>query len=156
MSQAAGNNRIAESILLPRWLRWSLYAATVALFLTGCLWIGVHFFLRPAGADDLPHPAEPWILRIHGLSMLIALFLYGSLLRAHIVNAWKLRRNQVTGTFVATVLLVLTVTGYMLYYVAGEETRPVISIAHWAIGLVIGVLLPIHIWSGRRGRRALR
>jgi hypothetical protein len=72
------------------------------------------------------------------------------------VNAWKLRRNRTTGVLVATVLALLTLTGYLLYYVGGETTRPVISVAHWATGIVIGGLLPFHIWRGRRDRSALR
>ena len=103
----------------------------------------------------MPHPAEHWILRVHGLAMLVGLFVYGSLLRAHMINAWKLRRNRNTGLLVASVLALLTVTGYMLYYVGGETTRPIISIVHWVIGLVIGGLLPFHVWHGRRARNAL-
>lgn len=151
---ASSSNRSYETIILPRWLRWTLYLTTLALFVTGALWLVVHFGLRQGAADDLPHPAEPWILRLHGLAMMIGLFVYGSLLRAHMINAWRLRRNRSTGLLVATVFALLTVTGYMLYYVGGETTRPIISVAHWAIGLVIGGLLPFHVWQGRRIRSA--
>lgn len=149
---ASNSSRSYESIILPRWLRWTLYLTTAVLFVTGVLWLAVHFGLKQGGANDLPHPAEPWILRAHGLAMMVGLFVYGSLLRAHMVNAWKLRRNRNTGLLVVTVLAVLTITGYMLYYVGGETTRPIISIVHWAIGLVIGGLLPFHVWHGRRNR----
>lgn len=153
---ASGNLRPGESILLPRWLRWSIYAITSILVVTGILWLAVRYGMRPPGEDDLPHPAEPWILRVHGLAMMVALFAYGTLLRSHIVNAWKLRRNRITGTAVATVMLALTVTGYMLYYVAGEAVRQVISVVHWAIGLGVVALLPLHVWSGRRDSKARR
>jgi hypothetical protein len=113
----------------------------------------VHYGLRE-GPDDLPHPAEPWILRLHGLATMVALFVYGSLLRAHMINAWNLRRNRLTGACIATGLALLTATGYLLYYAGGETTRPLISIAHWAAGLAIGGLLPLHIWKGRRSAGA--
>lgn len=149
---ASNTNRSYETIILPRWLRWTLYLTTAVLFVTGGLWLIVHYGLKQSGAEDLPHPAEPWILRAHGLAMIVGLFVYGSLLRAHMINAWKLRRNRSTGLLVVTVLALLTITGYMLYYVGGETTRPIISVAHWTIGLVIGGLLPFHIWHGRRDR----
>lgn len=151
---ASNNSRSFETIVLPRWLRWTLYATTAVLFATGALWLAVHFGLKQGGADDLPHPAEPWILRVHGLAMMVGLFVYGSLLRVHMINAWKLRRNRNTGLLVASVIALLAITGYMLYYVGGETTRPIISIGHWAIGLVIGGLLPFHVWQGRRTRNA--
>ncbi len=143
-----------ETIILPRWLRWSIYATTAVLLLTGLLWVGVRYGIREGGAEGLPHPAEPWLLRIHGFAMMAGLFVYGSLLRAHMINAWRLRKNRVLGTSVTSVLAFLALTGYMLYYVSGEETRPVISVAHWVVGLTIGGLLPLHVWNGRRTRNA--
>jgi hypothetical protein len=151
---ASNNNNTNKPIILPCWLRWTLYLTTVVLFATGGLWLIVHYGLKQRGADGLPHPAEPWILRVHGLAMMVGLFVYGSLLRAHMINAWKLQRNRSTGVLVVTVLALLTMTGYLLYYVGGETTRPIISVAHWAIGLVIGGLLPFHIWHGRKYRSA--
>ena len=145
-----------ETIVLARWLRWTLYLTTTLLFATGGVWLVVHYGFTRKSVDDLPHPAEPWILRAHGLAMMVGLFVYGSLLRGHMLEAWSLRRNRITGALVATVLALLTLTGYMLYYVGGETTRPMISVAHWVIGLVIGGLLPLHIWQGRRSRDAWR
>jgi len=150
------NNRSYESVILPAWLRWCLYLATIVLFATGGVWLIAHYGMRPDGGDDLPHPAEPWILRLHGFAVMVGLFIYGSLLRAHMLKAWTLKRNRITGACVATVLALLTATGYMLYYVGGETSRPIISIAHWVIGLAIGALLPLHIWNGRRTQRAAR
>lgn len=145
-------SRAVETIVLPRWLRWIVYGTTAVLFVTGALWLLVHYGLGRNPADDLPHPVEPWLLRVHGLAMMAGLFVYGALLRAHMVNAWKLQRNRATGILVAAVLGFLAVTGYMLYYASGETTRPVVSAAHWIVGLVVVVVLPLHIWRGRRRR----
>ena len=46
-------------------------------------------------------------------------------------------------------MLALTLTGYLLYYAGGEETRPVISILHWVLGLVVPAVLAWHIVHGR-------
>jgi hypothetical protein len=148
-AKRASGSRLA-TIVLPAWLRWTIYASTAVLFITGVMWLVAHFGLRDA-SDDLPHPAEHWILRVHGFAMLVGLFVYGSLLRVHMINAWNMRRNRVTGGIVSCVLLILTLTGYVLYY-GTETTRPVMSALHWVIGLAISALLPFHIWRGRKSR----
>jgi hypothetical protein len=51
-------------------------------------------------------------------------------------------------------MLLLTVTGYLLYYAGGEETRPVISLVHWVVGLAVPALLTWHVLSGRSQTRA--
>ena len=150
-AKRASGSRLA-TIVLPAWLRWTIYVSTAALFITGVMWLVAHFGLRDA-SDDLPHPAEHWILRVHGFAMLVGLFVYGSLLRVHMIHAWTMRRNRVTGGIVSGVLLILTLTGYVLYY-GTETTRPVMSALHWVIGLAIGLLLPLHIWRGRKSRKA--
>ena len=39
-----------------------------------------------------------------------------------------------------------------LYYFGGEQSRPIISAAHWIIGIAALPLLVLHIVSGRRSR----
>ena len=50
-------------------------------------------------------------------------------------------------------MLLLTVTGYLLYYAGDENTRPVISAAHWILGLAVPALLAWHVISGRTQTR---
>ena len=151
---AANGNGNYGGIVLPRWLRWTVYLTSLALFISGALWLVVHY--GRGNADDLPPPAQAWLLRVHGLAMLVGLFVYGSLLRTHMINAWQMQRNRSTGVLLAVVLALLTLTGYLLYYGSDESMRSVISIAHWVIGLAIGVVLPFHVWQGRRERRVVR
>jgi hypothetical protein len=47
-------------------------------------------------------------------------------------------------------LAFLTLTGYGLYYVAGEASRPVWSVLHWVAGLAVAVLFVLHIVIGRK------
>jgi hypothetical protein len=51
---------------------------------------------------------------------------------------------------VVAVLAALAVTGYALYYIAGEQSRPVRSSAHWIIGLAFPMLLIAHIALAER------
>ena len=51
-------------------------------------------------------------------------------------------------------MLLLTITGYLLYYAGGEETRPIISAVHWILGVIVPALLAWHVVSGKRRSRA--
>ena len=61
------------------------------------------------------------------------------------------RKNLLAGCIVVAVLVLLTVSGYVLYY-SDEETRPVVSMLHWIIGRGAPVVLVWHIVSGRGTR----
>lgn len=140
-----------EGIRLGPWHQGAVYGSTVILVASGLVWLVLHFFLaQPGEFGETFHPGEPWMLRLHGAGAMAGLVVYGSLLPIHIRRAWAIRRNLVLGLGLATVLLALTLTGYLLYYAGGEETRPVISVVHWAVGLVIPFLLTWHVVSGRR------
>ena len=52
--------------------------------------------------------------------------------------------------------MLLTVTGYGLYYVAGESVRAWISIVHWAVGLAVPLLLAAHVYTLRATLRSVR
>src|SRR6185436_10229362 len=105
-------HHVAEAIKLPRWLRLGVYTATVALFVSGTVWLVAHYALRKTGDfGPVAHPLEPWTLRVHGFAVMVALFLYGSLLRMHIIKGWKAGKNRLTGTLVVGALLLLTVSG---------------------------------------------
>jgi len=146
-------HHVGESIKLPRWLRRSVYAVTAILYATGIVWLIAHYTMRTAGSfGETTHPLEPWMLRGHGLAVMLGLFLYGTLLRAHIVRGWRVGQNRLTGALLAAVLLLLTASGYLLYYAGGETLRPILSVAHWATGLAIIVALPLHVRRGRRAR----
>ncbi|MDP8986057.1 MAG: hypothetical protein M3N97_13690 [Pseudomonadota bacterium] len=146
--------------LSSRHQRW-LYGVSGALLLSGLGWLVSHYML--AGNDlsvafefgGLPHPAEPWWLRLHGAAMLGFLVVFGSLLPGHVVHGWRHRRNHRSGLFMLVTVSALTLTGYLLYYWAEESTRPWISAAHWVLGLGATLGLVLHV-IGKRSARPIR
>jgi hypothetical protein len=46
--------------------------------------------------------------------------------------------------------VLLTVTGYFLYYLGGESARAVSSLSHWILGLILPATLIFHVKPGRR------
>lgn len=123
---------------------------------TGAAWLSCHYLLADAGEfGPLPHPLEALWLKLHGASGMIALVLFGSLLGSHMRRAWSQRRGRATGSTLAGLFVLLTVTGYGLYYVGSESLRPWISAVHWVIGLGIPVLLATHVSTLRTKLRAV-
>lgn len=146
---------LREGLRLSRRHRTLLYGCVTALFVTGVLWLVFHYFVRVDGEfGEAQHPLEPWWLKLHGAAAMVFLLILGSLIRGHLRVGWKTRRNRQSGTTLTSACVVLIVTGWALYYVAGESARPWISVAHWGVGLVIPVLVVTHVIFGRRTRRA--
>lgn len=136
--------------LSQRHKRW-LYATAGILFASGLGWLIAHYLFAGRGDfGDAPHPSEPWWLRIHGAAAMGFLIALGSLLPGHISRAWHARRNHRSGLFMLTLVAVLILTGYGLYYAGDEETRPWISLLHWLIGVAAAAGLPLHVYLGRR------
>ena len=121
-----------------------------ALFASGALWLVFHYFLQTEGQfGPAPHPLEQWWLRLHGAAAMLALLVVGSLLPIHLRRGWHQRRNLPLGIVLSSAVLLLTLSGYALYYVGAEEARPWISVLHWGIGMPAPVALVWHIARGR-------
>ncbi len=136
---------------LPRWQRRCIYSSMLALVLTGLAWLAVHYSIG-AGAGELPHPAEAWLIRVHGAAAMAGLFFFGSLVATHAPRGWRMQRQRKTGLGLWGLLGLLVVTGYLLYYFAPEALRPAIGLAHAAAGTVLGAGV---LWHRRGSQRGL-
>jgi hypothetical protein len=141
--------------------RW-LYGVAGALMLSGLGWIAAHYWLAGNGLvagfefEGVPHPSEMWWLRLHGASMIGFLVVFGALLPGHVTRGWRRRRNKYSGIFMLATTMVLGLSGYGLYYLGDEVTRPWISAVHWVIGLAAGAGLVLHVTFGKRGVRRIK
>lgn len=139
--------------LTSRHRRW-FYSASVLLFASGAAWLLFRFVLRrPGEFGDLPHPGEPWSMRVHGGAAMLFLVVLGTLVRSHILHGWRLGRNRCSGVGMVAIMFLLTLTGYALYYAGGERLRPVLSVVHWGLGLAVPAVLLWHIVLGRRSSK---
>lgn len=141
---------------LRRWQRRLLYSTVWALLASGIGWLALHYFLG-AGADQLPQPGEPWLMRLHGLAGFSALFAAGILASAHIPQGWRMNplagrvRGQSGSQRVMGIALILLgaacmASAYVLYYFAPEDIRALIGWAHAIAGVSLALLLPLHGW----------
>ncbi|HMN84235.1 MAG TPA: DUF4405 domain-containing protein [Burkholderiaceae bacterium] len=150
----ASLNRVAP------WQRRLLHASAWLLAASGVAWLGIHY-LWGAGAGELPHPLEPWLIRLHGAAAFAALFVAGVLSAGHIPNGWrltapKMRRADLagqrrTGLAMTTLGAAAVFSGYLLYYFAPEPVRPSLGWVHAIIGLTMALLVPLHGSTSARG-----
>lgn len=151
MTKTSHAARRHHGFRLERWHRRSVYVTAAVLLLSGVAWLVLRYFLRPVGEfGETVHPLEPWAMKLHGAAAMALLFFAGSVLHLHVRRALKARRNLVMGWAVVAVLLFLVLTGYALYYVAGDADRPAWSLLHWAAGLLAAFLFVVHIITGRK------
>ena len=134
------------------WQRIALYCASALLVLTGLAWLGVHYSAG-AGAGELPHPLEAWLMRLHGAVAYGGLFVLGVLAAAHVPHGWRLTGRhrwagqRGSGVTLCAAAALLVLSGYLLNYFAPEAVRPTLGWVHTGIGIAMGVLIAIH----RRG-----
>jgi len=143
---------LSEKIRLGKNHRWLLDSVFTVVALSGVVWLLIHYGV----ADEEARWPVAWqsgAMKIHGLAALLSLLAIGSLWPNHIRRAWYLRRNIGIGIALIVAATVLIVTGYLLYYFVSEATHELVSILHWGIGLLAVVLLPWHVWTGKRNHR---
>lgn len=108
----------------------------IGLWASGLLWLLFHYLLRKQGAfGSEPHPLEPLWLKVHGAFAFAGLFMFGLIWGAHVVNGWSTGRRRWSGGAVIGLVLVLTLTGYLLYYAGDDGIRGAVSLTHWLVGL---------------------
>ena len=146
---------LAERVKLGAAARGALYVVIAALIASGLWWLGIHYFaaLATSPRSELERIGrEALALRVHGAAAMAALLALGSIGAAHARQGWMLKRNRASGSMMIGAFALLILTGYALYYLVDDLTRPPVSVAHWLIGLVLAPLLIVHIALGRRGR----
>lgn len=136
--------------LSPRHKRW-FYSVTTILFLSGAAWVLFGWLAEHSAARaDLLQSLKSWMLKLHGAAAMAFLVALGILIPTHLKRAWQARRNRVNGAFFVTVVALLILTGFGLYYFGDERWRSGASWLHRVLGFAAPALLALHIWLGRR------
>lgn len=135
---------------LPRWQRRGIHVSVLALLVSGLAWLGVHYTVG-AGAGELPHPAEAWLMKLHGAAMMGNLFFAGTLMTGHVPRGWRMGRQRRMGLLLWSALALLVASGHALYYFTPENVRPVLGLAHAGAGMALALLLLWHRRGSRRG-----
>jgi hypothetical protein len=109
----------------------------------------VHYTVG-AGTGELPHPSEPWMMRLHGLAAMTALFVFGVLAAGHVPHGWRvthgrrLHTQRRLGMGLVVLGALLAASGYALYYFVPENARPVVGWLHSGAGVLMALALVWH------------
>jgi hypothetical protein len=145
--------RTADRAGMPASLRATLYAVGGLLWLTGGLWLVLHFaFPQATPFGPLPNPSEALVLQVHGWAAAGALFLLGWVTAAHVSDRWRGIGKRVSGFTVGASAGVLAVTGCALYYTTGW-LHDGAAVAHECLGVASIALVLAHGWRSRAARR---
>lgn len=146
MSDLQGFKSVRLSRRHERWL----YATGGVLLVSGLGWLTAHYFLASAGEfGDAHHASEPWWLRVHGAAAMGFLVVFGALLPAHIGRVWHQGKNRRSGILMLTVIALLGISAYGLYYSGSDVLRAWLSAIHWLTGLAAAAGLVMHVWIGK-------
>ena len=129
---------------LPPSLRAGFYAAGGVLAVTGLVWLGLHYGAAPGALGS------SLALEVHGAAAMAILFLAGIVVALHLPRGWREQKNRGSGIVVASLLALLTITGFLLYYAGDDRLREAASLVHWLAGLAAPLLLWLHAALGRR------
>lgn len=133
-------------------VRMLVHATCWLAILTGLLWIVLGWKLDPNDFTDPLRDWRHWLLIMHGSSAYVLLWVTGSLLTLHQVGNWRAHRNRASGIVLTGTLLILAVSGLTLYYPPHEDWREAFSLLHQILGASVGLLIPAHVWAGKRSR----
>ena len=120
-----------------------LYVSVLALVVTGVLYAVPRYADLYFDQDWSPIVAPGSLMKAHGAFALWTTLLLGIIWQAHVRLRMRRPFNRFAGFTLLAVLVLLTISGYLLYYVGSREFREVTSLVHTALG--VGVLFII-IW----------
>jgi hypothetical protein len=138
---------LRERVRLEPFHRRLLYISFGIVWGSGASWALIQWFKDPE-LRTTRTVLQTFAMKIHGAAMLLFLAVLGTLF-THVRRGWILRANRLSGCFNVGVNVLLTLTGWLLYYIADDFAREWTSFVHWSIGLTALPLLSAHIWLGR-------
>jgi hypothetical protein len=136
------------------WQRVACDASGLLLLASGVAWLVVHYAWG-AGSGDLPHPLEPWAMKLHGAGAMAALFVFGLLAGGHVPRGWHgtrhpgSRRQRHIGVALCVLAALGVASGYALYYFTPEPARFWVGNLHAAGGGAMALAL---LWHRRSPR----
>jgi len=149
-----GPRRLRHPLRLAPAQHLALYAVCGGLWLSGALWLLFHYVVaHPSEFGPATHPLEAWWLTAHGAFAVLAIFTFGLLWGVHVMPGWKTQHRRPSGAAAVAAVVWLMLTGYLMYYVAGEQPRLIVATLHWTVGLAAPMLFVYHGLRSRAVRR---
>lgn len=142
-------------VRMPAGLRWAIFATFGTLWASGCCWLILHwFFERPTDFGPLEHPWEPGIMRLHGWLAVGGVFLLGWVTARHVSDRWPQMVKRASGLSMATIAVLLALSGYALYYTT-DRFHDAAAVIHEVLGAA-AILFALTHWRRYRQRGSAR
>ncbi len=132
---------------MPRRQRFAVYGVSVALWASGLLWLLLdQFFGRQGQFGPTPHPLQAPLLLLHGVVALVAAYTLGWISARHVLRWWTAGERRISGGVLTSVVIVLSVSGFALFFVSDDAGQRVARLTHEALGLAVA-LFAIQHWA---------
>ena len=130
---------------MPTALRYAIYGVFGAVWLSGCAWLVLHqFFAKPDEFGQSRHPWEQTFLSAHGALSIASAFLLGWVMAKHASEGWQQRKRRTSGGWLTIVLGAVSVSGFMLFFVAEDAWQLTTARIHEILGLAITLFATEH------------
>ena len=128
---------------MPAWQRGFVSTGMLICSVTGSAYLLGHEFQieRALLGNHL-------MLAGHGLSAMLASIALGSILPFHLKAGYQSKRKRFSGFTQLGFLLILMITGGILYYGPAELREPTLQL-HWLTGLVFFAIFIFHAFTKR-------
>jgi hypothetical protein len=129
---------------MPSWQRNFVLAGMLSCSLTGTAYLLGHEFQIQRTLLGT-HAVLAW----HGVAAILTSIALGSILPFHLKAGLKSKRKLVSGLSQLGFLVVLLISGALLYY-GSEEMRDLVVLTHWLVGVAFFAIFLLHgLYSGK-------
>lgn len=130
--------------------RLAVYSIVGTLWLSGGMWLCLDQFLAQRGEfGSMPHPWEPSVLLVHGVTAIASMYLFGWISARHILRWWPGGLRRLSGGGLAALLGLLIVTGFALFFLSDDRWQHRTALIHDTLGLAVTFFALQH-WLFRR------
>jgi hypothetical protein len=135
--------------------RLAVYVVSTALWASGLLWLILdEFFTHPEQFGRTPHPLQSPLLLIHGVVAIISAYVLGWISARHVLQWWAGGLRRWSGGAFSVLVVVLSVSGFALFFISSDSWQRLAKLTHEAIGTVIVLFAVQHWFFGRRAHSA--
>ncbi len=137
---------------MPAGLKYTIYAVIGGVWASGCVWLLLQQYF--ATTDEFGvrrHPWQPAILSLHGVLSIAASFVLGWVVAKHGSEAWHQRRRRISGGGLTLVLAILSISGFLLFFVTDDTWQFDSARIHEWLGLA-ATLFGVEHWRVMNGR----
>ena len=140
---------------MSRGQRSAVYVIIGSLWLSGSLWLFLDQYCAKRGDFGItPHPLEAPLLLLHGVVAIISMYLLGWITARHVLRWWPARWRRLSGGTLAAFLVVLSASGFALFFLVDDASLRIAAVIHDAFGLAVAVFAIQH-WFLKGRQRAV-